>query len=176
MKPPKIIKPYVRSFCRTVCKNEPLFVLLRPLPNKPINNCFKIVEEHIAVHGGNQLNGWAIWEWTKVLIEAEFHCVWETPTGDLIDIAPKPFQLDKILFLPDPQKQYRNRQVNNVRKPLSRNKDIDRCIELSNLIFTESNKGALAAYHGEIVLEGNLLKYHEEMIQVQTRLHRRYGR
>lgn len=174
MNPPNLIKPYVRSFCRTVCKNEPLFVPLRPLRNKPINECFRIVPEHVANSGGKQVNGWAIWEWPKVMIEAEFHCVWESPEGSLVDIAPKPFPLDKIVFLPDSHKQYRGRQVNNIRKALTRDKNIYRFIELANLIYVELNKGDLADYHWPVTLKGKTLQLHEEMKHMQLMLSRKF--
>lgn len=176
MKPPKIIKPYVRTFCRTVCKNEPLFVPLSPLPNKPINECFRIVPEHIAKFGGKQVNGWAIWEWPKVMIEAEFHCVWESPEGSFVDIAPKPFPLDKIVFLPDSLKHYRGRQVNNIRKALTRDKDIYRFIELANQIYIELNKGDLADYHGPVTLNGQTLQLRDEMMYLQLILSKRFGK
>lgn len=172
---PKIIKPYVLSFCRRINQNEPVWVEVRPLPGKPFNECFSIVQDHIVLNGGKQYNGWAIWEWRKVMIEAEFHCVWERPDGQLVDLTPKAPHVEKILFLPDPQRSYTGRQVNNIRKALSRDKDIDRFIQLANDFFVETNRIVATDYYGEIIIEGRALEIHDEKERLQSKLLRRYG-
>jgi hypothetical protein len=126
-------------------------------------------------NGGKQYNGWAIWEWPKVFIEAEFHCVWESPGGELIDLTPDGFQPDKILFLPQPQKQYRGRRVDNIRKPLSRDKDVHRFIELAGERFAELNRTALSGYYGPIIIQGRALAIEDEMERLQAKLMDRYG-
>lgn len=175
MKTPKIIKPHVLSFCRQVCKGDPFFVPLRPLPNKSVNDCVNIVPEQIAQQGGKQIIGWAIWEWPKVFIEAEFHTIWEAPGGELIDITPKAKIFDRILFLPDPKIKYRGRQIDNIRKPLTRNYDIERFIWLAEQRTIEWNKGDLADYYGPITPEGRLLDLQQEMMQLQRKLTMKYG-
>jgi hypothetical protein len=126
-------------------------------------------------NGGKQYNGWAIWEWPKVFIEAEFHCVWESPEGKLIDLTPDDLQLDKILFLPQPKKQYRGCQVNNIRKPLSGDKDVHRFIELAGKRFAERNKTMLPGYYGPIIIQGKALAIEDEMEMLQAKLMARYG-
>src|SRR3989304_3847969 len=105
MKPPKILKPYVLSSCHQISKHEPVFIPSRPLFGKPPDECFAIIREHIALHGGKQYIGWSIWEWPKVFIEAEFHSIWKSPEGEVIDLTPKRYTFDRILFLPNPEKQ-----------------------------------------------------------------------
>ena len=149
MRPPKIIKPYVLKFCSSVVPDAtPVYVTCRPLPDAPVNDCFPIVDRQVASAGGESVIGWAVWEWPKVFIEAEFHAVWKQPDGSLLDIAPKVMPIPRILFIPDPQRVYRGRQVANVRRPLCNDKAVKRFCELSTLIFKELNAGALADVHG----------------------------
>jgi len=150
MKVPDITKKYVTSFCWEISQHNPLLVPLRPLRDKPINECFNIVEEHIASYGGEKMNGWALWEWSHVFIEAEFHCVWKSPEGEIFDLTPKPKAFDSILFLPDPEKKYRGRQVNNIRKPLNLEREILEYIKLANRHFKYMNEGHLADYYGRV--------------------------
>jgi len=180
--PPKIIKPYVLSFCRQISQHEPFFVPLRPLSGKPINECFNIVPKHIATHGGKQCVGWTIWEWPKVFIEAEFHCIWETPKGEFIDLTPKIRNFDRILFLPDAKKQYKGIQADNIRKPLTKNRDIERFIYLARQRSIILNEGDLAHYHGEITPEcvpnfpfERYRQVENEMAEMQIKLMRKYG-
>jgi hypothetical protein len=181
-RPPKIIKPYVLSFCHQICKEEPVFVPFRPLIGKPVNECFTVVPEHITTHGGKQIMGWTIWEWPKVFIEAEFHCLWESPNGEFIDLTPKVKNFDPILFLPDSKKQYKGIQVENIRKPLTKNRDIERFIYLARLRYIILNEGDLAHYHGEITPERfpkfPFARYGQveyEMAELQAKLTRKYG-
>ena len=66
--------------------------------------------------GGRPVFGWCIWEWPGAFWTAEFHCVWESPKGDLFDITPKPQGETQIAFAPDyslpPQFNFDNRPTN----------------------------------------------------------------
>ena len=77
----------------------------------------------------------------------------ETPKGEFIDLTPKIRDFDRILFLPDAKKQYKGLQVDNIRKPLAKNRDIDRFIHLARQRSIILNEGDLAHYHGEITPE-----------------------
>ena len=176
MRPPKLIKPYVTSFCRDVVADpQPVYVPIRPLDGAPQNECFTIVPDYISKHGGEQVVGWSIWEWPDVFIEAEFHTVVRQSDGTWLDITPKIFPMPRILFLPDSSRVYRGRQVNNIRKPLGRNPGIKRFCELCTLIYQEMNKGELADYHGPIVATPLIQRYMAEKAQIGMMLERRYG-
>jgi hypothetical protein len=174
MRPPKIIKPYVLSFCRQISEQEPTFVPLRPLVGKPPDECFTIIPEHIVAYGGKQHIGWSIWEWPKVFIEAEFHCIWESPEGNFIDLTPKRFTGGQILFLPDPKKQYKGIQVDNIRKSLSRNKDIDRLLLLHRQKHLLLNEGDLANQK-VVPFDERIPKIEQEMAYLEFKLIRKYG-
>jgi hypothetical protein len=101
--------------------------------------------------------------------------VWRQPNGELLDITPKVFPMPRILFLPDPVRTYKGRQVNNIRKPLDRDPTIKRFCELYTLIYRELNKGELADYHGHVVASSLVQRYRAEKEQVGMLLVQRYG-
>ena len=128
MSPPRIIKPYVKSFARQVV-NTAGDVELSYLPCVPLNrlsdgDCFPCVEEHAKTNGGVPVLGWAIWEYPKAFIEAEFHSVWQAPDGKLHDVVPRQEPPVRILFVRDPRRLYSGRQVDNIRKPLTNDKAV----------------------------------------------------
>lgn len=170
---------YVAEFCRHVAKDQiPIVIPHKPLPGKPQNECFSIIPEQVIAQGGKQLIGWAIWDTSGLYIEAEFHTVWQDPQGNLIDLTPRPYHFETILFLPDPCREYRGRQVNNIRRPLVDDLDVTRFLHLATRRFEILNKGDLADQHGELALPPRVLrdyrKVEKEVMQLQHRLIRRY--
>jgi len=177
---PNISKEYVQSFCRRVVPGgKPIYVPVQPLPNKPVNECFAIIPEHVSRYGGEQRVGWAIWEpWRKVLIEAEFHAIWKSPQREMIDLTPKEVSIQQILFIHDPRREYEGLAVNNIRHPLVRDSRVRRLCELYELRFAELNKGDLAYQYGRIALSGEaadrMRKIQDEMEQLTRDLMRVY--
>lgn len=163
---------------RIVSSGLPVSVPHLPLAGKPQLECFQTVAEYVAGHGGESVIGWAIWEVPGVYIEAEFHSVWRTSDGVLHDLTPRPIPLDSILFLPDPDREYRGRQVDNVRQPLVHDRDVFRYLYLATRIFELTNAGPLADQHGEISLPPKAAKEYwkvmDEFGKLQARLDRRY--
>jgi hypothetical protein len=171
-----LIKPYVISFCRSIVKEpNPSYISVRPLRRAPANECFRILPKHIDANGGEQVIGWTIWEWPRVLIEAEFHCVWRHPEGALLDITPKSLSIPRILFLPDSSRSYKGRQVDNIRKPLDHDPAIQRFCELSSRLHRALNEGELADYFGEVELSEEATRDELERQRLQVLLNRRYG-
>lgn len=120
------MKPLLR-FCRSVVPDtSPVFVAVRTEKTAEQNECFENVRLHVEAQGGEAVHGWAIWEWPKVYFEAEFHCVWKSPSGDLIDITPNVPPYPWILFLPDPRRVYKDRLIDNQRKALMRDPVLDK--------------------------------------------------
>jgi hypothetical protein len=152
--PPKLLKPYVLTFAREVAGPDaaPGFIRCCPVEDAPYNECFALVQAHVEKNGGDMVLGWAIWERPKVLIEAEFHAAWKTSRDELIDIAPRPIPFPRILFLPDARRKDTGFQVDNVRKPLAKDKDIQRFIELYRERFRLLNEGKLKYQFGGIAL------------------------
>jgi len=176
MKVPYKNKNYVISFCRHICLgSKSVYVPVDALPDKPINECFSIVPEHVASYGGEQKFGWSIWHWPKVFIEAEFHCIWKRPDGLLIDITPKLLPFDRILFLPDPKRHYKGRQVDNVRKPICKDPIVKKYICLAEERFTETNKGDLANQHGPVIVSKRVGEIDDEMEKIGLALAQKFG-
>jgi len=169
------ITPFIINFCKEISDESPVLVPLRPLSGKPINECFTIVPEYISTYGGKQKFGWCIHVWKKVLIEAEFHCIWESPEGELIDITPKNYRIDKIIFLSDPEKGYTGRQIDNIRKSISTDKQVTEFIKLAKEYFEYTNKGELADYYGEVKIKEDFIDQYNLMQELELNLIRKYG-
>ena len=141
------------SLCTALAPNVvPIYVDVRPIHNAPANECFSLVDSAVQREGGSSLLGWALWELPGVFVEAEFHAVWASPTGELIDVAPKNRPVSRVLFLPGKDLVYSGRQVNNVRRTLS----LDPCITEYFATFDAEhelmNRGDRVDQHGEIEL------------------------
>ncbi len=137
---------------------EPCYVICEPIQDVPINECFPLVEEKIKTDGGRRILGWQIWK-GKLLIEAEFHAVWESPDGKYIDITPKALAFSKILFVPDPTAIYEGKQVNNIRINITGNSLVDEFISIHDATFRIENKGDRALQY-ELCLKGKEAQAH----------------
>lgn len=171
--------PHTQEFCREIVSVEtPITVTCRPIPNQPENECFPIVEEYVAANGGERVIGWSIWERPGVFIEAEFHAIWRSESGQCLDIVPRPLPFESITFLPDPNRNYAGLQVDNVRKPLVKDNDLVRYLFLFKRRFEIMNTGDLAGQYGEIVLPKKLsreyMKLAKEVESLERRLDKRY--
>ena len=99
---PKKITEEIKNFCAKVNpKTSPFYVDVVPGPYSSIKNCFSNVREQVKTEGGKPVLGWTIWGWPNLIIEAEFHCVWENDDGETLDITPLLDKESQILFLPD---------------------------------------------------------------------------
>ena len=124
MRPPKIIKPYVISFCRSIVDApEPRYIPVRPIAQANVNDCFNVVKSYMGYAEGTQLFGWSIWEWPNVFIEAEFHSIWVSANEEEIDITPKEIPVENILFLPDKKRKYNGYQVDSFLRKRACGKD-----------------------------------------------------
>lgn len=178
MRPPKLIKPYVETFVRQVVGGNgasPFCVSCAPLQGGPQNECFALVEAHVARHGGSAILGWAIWERPKVFIEAEFHTIWRTPDGRHIDIAPRGLPIPRILFAHDSRRKHNGMQVDNVRKALTKDKDVERFLYLRSEYFRLLNEGDLKYQFGEIPATPKMLANIKEATALEYKLLNRYG-
>ncbi|MDD5311824.1 MAG: SEC-C domain-containing protein [Dehalococcoidia bacterium] len=97
----------------------PIYIPVRPVPKAKMNECFGSVLNHISLHGGRIQYGWIIWEeLQKRFLEAEFHAVWVSPSGEFVDIMPKIDKENTILFMPDSKRIYKGQLIENRRKLL----------------------------------------------------------
>lgn len=151
-------------------------VRCEPVPDRAFNDCFVTVDRQVASNGGAPVFGWAIWEIPGVLIEAEFHAVWQQPEGTLLDMSARPLRCDSITFVPDPNARYAGRQVDNVRAPLSSDPRVRQFIYLCQRRFELENTGALADQHGLVELPPGIAKAHRMVMDQLDRLAKRLFR
>ena len=150
---PKTISNEVLDFCSSISQSDPFFVDVAVEPNSKQLFCFPNVEEKIKQSGGECITGWQIWIMPWIFIEAEFHGIWKSPENEFIDITPKQNNEKSILFLPDPRKKYKGKQVNNIRKPLTNNGLIAHYFLTYDALFAIKNYGE-REYQFEIKLVG----------------------
>jgi len=139
--PDNISKPIIKLAKQLVASPYLIYVDVIPEPSFLINECYENVRIKIQRDGGNIQYGWQIWEWFNVYIEAEFHAVWLSPSNQYVDITPKAAHVTKILFLPDPNRTYNNRSIDNERRPLRQDKLIRDFLRTSKEINRMKMKG-----------------------------------
>lgn len=160
---PKNISKPVLKFCSEITPTPaPVYLQVETFSDAILDECYGNVEKYIEQHGGSIQYGWQIAEWPNIMIEFQFHAVWVSPSGGYKEIAPKSPDTDRILFLPDPDRKYQGKQINNIRKALKESQSIKDFIDSSNKFFELMNAGELADQHGEITMT-------PEMQAVQTR-------
>jgi len=143
------------------------YVDVLPTIDAQANECFPLVEQRINTEGGRAEVGWSLWELPTLFVEAEFHSVWRRPSGELLDVAPKNHETSKILFLPDPIRQYEGRQVNNVRKALRNDPLLNTYLETFSSEFDLLNEGE-RAWQNEVVLSGEEAIAREGILQTRA--------
>lgn len=132
---PARIGPSVRALIESVTPGgDARYLQVRPEPGATVNGCFSNVRAKAARDGGRRLCGWQLWEWPGVLVEAEFHAVWLSPHGEMVEITPKPHGEGTILFAPDERRAYRGEVVDNVRIALHDDQLVRHFIRVSRAI------------------------------------------
>jgi hypothetical protein len=129
------------AFCqRIVADTLPRFVSNQVSDSSRTGNCFNNVAQYQAEHGGHTRYGWCLWETTGLILQAEFHAIWESPTGEWLDITPHSQQLknQQIMFLPDPQRTYAGTRINNQREALLDDPVVHDYITAQNALFAET--------------------------------------
>ena len=180
MKTADILEPHVQVFCSEIGCMKPISVLCKPQSQEDENECFQLVQDKIDEFGGALVTGWAVWEKQGVFIEAEFHAVWLNSEGEYLDLNPRHIssEFKEILFIPDNETKYENKQIDNIRKPLVNDPTVKKYLHLNAKLFHFMNKGERAFQHGEIELSirekkeyNKLLK---ELIKLEQKINRTY--
>lgn len=124
-------------------KFQPIYLSVTAEPYALINECFPNVEKKISKDGGGIVYGWQIWK-SDLICEAEFHAVWRSSNGDLVDITPKSISIDRILFVQDDKINYNGAQVENIRINCTNNLLVNDFIDIQKALFRIMNKGERA--------------------------------
>jgi hypothetical protein len=99
--PAQPLSAQVRQLCAQLSNTEPIFLPFTKLGRYRPAQCHANVFHRVRAYGGERVNGWMIGE-NPYYAEAEFHCVWRSSQGQLLDITPRRSGAAMILFLPDP--------------------------------------------------------------------------
>jgi hypothetical protein len=113
--PPNVDKHIQRLIARVAAGQNPVRLRVTPDAGALPAECYANVAARVAAEGGTVLYGWQLWEWPHVLVEAEFHAVWSSPSGELRDVTPRHDNEAEILFVPDTRRTYRGIPIDNVR-------------------------------------------------------------
>lgn len=62
--------------------------------------CHISAKHRALTEGGKRVHGWALWQYPG-LVMGDFHSVWETPEGSLVDVTPPKFGATRVLFARD---------------------------------------------------------------------------
>lgn len=171
VRPADFDDPLISALCSDAAPDQtPVQIRSNPFHGAVENDCFLNVQKQIERAGGEQVIGWALWEYPGVFAEAEFHAVWREPaTGELIDLNPRPYPWAVISFLPDPSRRYEGQQVDNVRRSLNDDPLVDQYIHQAQQYFRLMNSGELANQHGQVAISAAL---HREILGVATEIER----
>jgi hypothetical protein len=99
---PGAITAEIIGLCESLNADPPVYVPVGDDPHGMYGFCNLGVLDKIKAEGGEIRFGWSIWEYPGVYLTAEFHAVWVHPTGNLVDITPKPDRETRIVFAGDP--------------------------------------------------------------------------
>lgn len=130
---PKYITSEIIEMCTNLTPyNAPAYVLVKPIQGALSNDCFNNVSKMVKSYGGKAVNGWVIWQWANVMLDAEAHCIWQSPENDVIDITPHNYGEDTILFLADENVVYRGNIISSQRLALTKSPTVAELIKLQN--------------------------------------------
>jgi hypothetical protein len=97
----------------------PSFVEVRARPESVFNDCPEDVRKQVEEHGGTSITGWAVWERPNAYLFTEFHMVWQSPSGELLDVSAKADGETRVLFVPDPSISYTGGRIHGAHLPLT---------------------------------------------------------
>lgn len=173
---PQSINRHVLALCARLGATEPpIYVDVQPRSDSGFADCFNDVVRHVEESGGTRLHGWQIWEWPGVLVEAEFHAVWQKPDGSLADVQSKPDGETRILFVPQANLEFNGVRRDNVRHAIGKDPLIQMFIQTQNRFFKlfQQRYGNPV---GEVHLDSELSQImHEQQLRTGE-LIRRYPR
>lgn len=166
---PRIISPQVRELCQFISEYEPIYIEVKADPRSLINECFLNVDVHIKEYGGQSVLGRCIWQRANVLVEAEAHAVWKSPSGDMVDITPHNNGEDSILFLVDSKMTYDGNCIPSIRKALTPSPLVAEFITL----FNERDRIAVESNESTFSLPADMVR---RMFEIEQILNQRVGR
>lgn len=138
---PQSVTAAINALCsELVVSPSPLY--LSPHAEKYAQNGdrYGAVPEKMRRDGGTTQYGWIILQTDGLMIEAEFHAVWKSPDGNLLDITPKVDGESIVSFLPDPVRVDEGGCIDNVRRALKQNRVIEDFISACEHAYKANEK------------------------------------
>ena len=133
--PAEISRPILK-LCKEVSGGaDAQFIPVRSHSEAGPPGAFDAVARKVEQDGGSMQPGWAIWQCADALIEAEFHAVWRSPEGELVDVATRPGGEQTILFVEDAKRSLAGAAIDNERRALRRDPLIEDFITLGRKQF-----------------------------------------
>ena len=123
-RPPKLrtplkVTPEITALAAELGGEEtPFFVQIEPHPSAECGKCHFNVMKAVDEQGGSIVFGWVIWLCNRGWLEAEFHSLWRSPDGKLLDITPDPDGETRRLFVIDRHRRWEGHAIPSRRKPL----------------------------------------------------------
>ena len=134
-----------------------------------MNECFPNVRRMIQEHGGQPVNGWAVWQWANISVTLEAHAIWESPEEKIVDITPHDCGEREILFLRDDRVVYAGKPIGSIRQPLTGSPLVAELIGLLN----ERDRIMCASVDRTYDVPKEM---YLRIMQIQEMLHREVGR
>lgn len=139
---PRQMDEYLERLCKKIgATRPPVHIKITPTAGAAPLECFGNINSYIEQKGGSIQYGWLLWEWPNVLVEAEFHAVWVSPSGEIRDITPRLDGDTDVLFLPDDRRTYEGKYVDNIRLAVREDKLIHDFIFLAEKRFAAKSSG-----------------------------------
>lgn len=132
---PAFITSEIQKLCFQLDATEsPVYVYVSPDPDCDRGDCYNNVQRKVDACSGRSQHGWNIRVWPNVLLDAQFHAVYVTPEGGLVDLTPNQEESKKILFLPDSVRRYtaEGGRIPSVRVALNDDAEISEYIHLTD--------------------------------------------
>lgn len=115
---PVTVDEEILDFCQHIVADAvPILVPIRPWNKAIPRECFDNVERYVSEYGGYRVLGWRPMRWANIMLEAEAHAIWQSPTGELVDITP--FEQSESLFVPDCNMVHAGYIHANIRHPMT---------------------------------------------------------
>ena len=116
---PQIDDQKLAAFCSQICRDsEPILVPVNPDAGSAVLDCFANTACKASQDGGQVVYGWEISLLPGLYLEAQFHAVWKSPSGELISVTPGENRQTEIVFLSDHSRTYNGARVENLRYSL----------------------------------------------------------
>jgi len=170
--PPDRIDDQILEFCARLCPDsEPQFVHVKPDARAKLLDCHPNVAAKVKRDGGRHVFGWQISVAPHIFLEAQFHSVWKSPAGRLVDITMEEAGHSRILFLEDPYRSYNGERLANERFPLGPPDMVSRFLELadrSHVILQDLIAAGFRA--GDPVFRSRLTPLQQELASIRHEL------